>query len=487
MVEHHGKELIVFDVPAADVPVQMTGNGFPLRVGDQTVRARESLIAASKRQGMHESWECRRSPCTLADLDPELLAQARAGAGLSACTDEDYLLRRKLADRKGHRIVLRRAAELLFARHEPDHPNAGIRVFRVIGTERRFGVEHNVEERPRIEGNLPRVLDETRAVVASLLRRPSRLLGVRFQEVPEYPDFAWREAVHNAVAHRDYAVQGAGTRIWMFEDRMEVVSAGAFPEGVTLEEVLRLERVHRSRNPRIVRVLVDLGYAKDQGEGIPRMFAEMEDAFLPRPDVKVTESQVTVTLRNTSTLTDSDRRFVAGLGDTELSQHEFRALLMAHRHGQIDNARLRAATGLDTLGASQLLRGLRDRELLTLHSHGAASYYTVSTALGEQIGRSSGADRGELGSDRRELPEDVRGMIDRLGYRPRKERLRATIEAICAARTWTTSGEIARFLRFSQPNLTRRHLTPMVEAGQLAHRYPDSPNHPAQAYRASRA
>ena len=283
-----------------------------------------------------------------------------------------------------------------------------------------------------------------------------------------------------------------------------------------LEEVLRLERVHRSRNPRIVRVLVDLGYAKDQGEGIPRMFAEMEDAFLPRPGVKVTESQVVVTLRNTSTLTDSDRSFVAGLVDTELSRHEFRALLMAHRHEQVDNARLRAATGLDTLGASQLLRGLRDRELLTLHSHGVASYYTLSPALCEPIGQRSradrggfgsdqgtleeriddtsgriegslGADRGEFGSDRGELPTDVWSMINRLGSRPRKERLRAAIEAICAARTWTTSGEIARFLRFSQRNLSSRHLAPMVEAGQLARRYPDSPNHPAQAYRATTA
>ena len=515
VVAHRGKELIVFDVPAADVPVQMTGNGFPLRVGDQTVRARESLIAASKRQGMHESWECRRSQCTLEDLDPALLARARAGAGLAAWTDEEYPLRRKLADRRGRQTVLRRAAELLFARREPDHPNAGIRVFRVIGTERRFGVEHNVEERPRIEGNLPEVLNESREFVAGLLRRPSRLLGVRFREMPEYPDFAWREAVHNAVAHRDYAIQGAGTEIWMFEDRMEVVSAGTFPEGVTLEEVLRLERVHRSRNPRIVRVLVDLGYAKDQGEGIPRMFAEMEDAFLPRPDVRVTESRVVVTLRNTSTLTDADRRFVAGIGDAELSRHEFRALLTAYRRGQVDNARLRAATALDTLGASRLLRGLRDRELLTLHSHGAASYYTLSTALRGQVGRrpgadrgefgsdrgefgqriddtsariegSSGADRGEFGSDRGELPANVRSMINRLGSRPRKERLRAAIKALCAAREWTTSEEIARFLRFSQRNLGSRHLSPMVEAGQLERRYPDSPNHPAQAYRARR-
>ena len=515
-VSHKGVELIVFDVPAADTPVQMTGNGFPLRVGDQTVRARETQIAATKRQGMYESWESRRSSCFLKDLDPKLLARARAGAGLSALSDEEYLLKRKLADQLGRRIVLRKAAELLFSRLDPDHPNAGVRVFRVIGTERRFGAEHNVEERPRIESSLPRVLDEAHGVVAGLLRRPSRLVGMRFQEMPEYPDFAWREALHNAVAHRDYAVQGSGTEIWLFEDRMEVVSAGDLPEGVTLEEVLRLERIHRSRNPRIVRVLVDLGFAKDQGEGIPRMFAEMEDAFLPRPEVEVRGGRVIVTLRNTSTLTTEDRSFVAGLGNADLSRHEFRALLMAYRRGRVDNAALRSVTGLDTLRASHLLRGLRDRELLTLHAHGGDSFYTLTPVVRElaadrgelpsgsggaahadrgelasdrgKLGADRGklgADRGELGADRGKLPEDVQRALDGLGPRPRKERLRTVIEAICTAREWTTPGEIARFLSFSQRNLSSRHLTPMVEAGQLVRRYPDSPTHPDQAYKAN--
>ena len=72
-------------------------------------------------------------------------------------------------------------------------------------------------------------------------------------------------------------------------------------------------------------------------------------------------------------------------------------------------------------------------------------------------------------------------MIDRLGSRPRKERLRSSIEAVCAARDGTTSGEIARFLRFSQRNLSSRHLTPMVEAGQLARRYRIARITPAQA------
>ena len=83
---------------------------------------------------------------------------------------------------------------------------------------------------------------------------------------------------------------------------MEVVSPGALAGNLTTDELLTLRRVHRSRNPRIVRVLVDLGFARDQGEGIPRMFTEMKDAFLPQPSIEATNRSVTVALRNTLTL-----------------------------------------------------------------------------------------------------------------------------------------------------------------------------------------
>ena len=163
VVAHEDHEVVAFDVPACDVPVQMKGNGFPLRIGDQTIQAKESRIAETKRQGMYESWENRPSPCSLVDLDADLISRARRQAGLASLTNEDYLLKRKLADRHGTRLVLRRAAELLFVRGDPDHPNGGIRVFRVIGTERLTGALHNVEELPRIEGNVPTVLGRARA------------------------------------------------------------------------------------------------------------------------------------------------------------------------------------------------------------------------------------------------------------------------------------------------------------------------------------
>ena len=493
-----GHELIVFDVPTADRPVQVIGNGFPLRIGDQTVQVSESHISALKWQGMAESWESRPADCNLDELDDQLLAKARQGAGLSALSDGEYLLRRKLADRQGRGLVLRKAAELLFARSGPDHPNAGVRLFRVIGTECRTGPEHNVEERPRMEGNLPAVIEEASGVISSLLRRPSRLIGNQFREAPEYPDFAWREALLNAIAHRDYGVEGSGTEVWLFEDRMEVVSPGALAGNLTTDELLTLRRVHRSRNPRIVRVLVDLGFARDQGEGIPRMFAEMKDAFLAPPSIEATNRSVTVALRNTLTLNAGDREFISQLGALQLSRDEFRALLHAYRQGQIDNASLRTLSGLDTLRASILLRGLRDRHLLALHSHGANSYYTLSADLTTDTGEFGadtgefGADTGEFGADteefgadtEEELPLAIRTAIDQLGQRPRRERVRPLIHAICDQGRWVTSAELAEFLNFRPHNLTAGHLAPMVESGQLERRFSGQPNHPRQAYRA---
>lgn len=224
---HAGKELLVFEVTAADSPVMVTGDGYPLRVGDTIVKMEEPKIRALKLEGFAESWGNRPSPSTLIDLDPQLLTRAKAGAGYPAMSDEEYLVKRKLADRKGTSIVLRRAAELLFAR-DPDHANAGVRIFRVLGTERRVGTHYNVEERPRIEGPLPTVLDGAFNAVAGLLRKPSRLRGTRFKETPEYPDFAWREAILNAVAHRDYGNQGRSVEVSLFDDHMEVESPGGY-------------------------------------------------------------------------------------------------------------------------------------------------------------------------------------------------------------------------------------------------------------------
>jgi len=414
--------------------------------------------------------------------------------------------------------VLRQAAELLFAKNGPDHPNAGFRLFRVVGTERKVGAEHNVEERPRFEGNLPTVLEECFSAIEGILRRPARLVGHRFRTVSEYPEFSWKEAIVNAAAHRDYNVEGRTTEIWFFDDRLEVVSPGGLLPDVNLEELLALHRIHVSRNPRTVRVLVDLGVVRDQGEGIPRMFAEMEGFFLPAPVLDPQGHLFRVTLRNTATLTADDKTFVARLGDAELTDVEFRALLEAHRAGRLDNARLRAISGLDTLGASALLRRLRDRELLALHAAGPNSYYELGPkaqlpvdAQGMEADTqglpakdtqglmpdtqgfdpdAQGLEPGTQGSAPdvtsliAALPDDLRLELTRLGPKPAAPRLRKVLLDLCALRWWTPRELVAVLGLKDAANLSRKHLWPLVTDGKLERRHPDNPAHPQQAYRA---
>ena len=466
----------------------------------------ESHIQKLKFRGLVESWESRPSHLRLAGLDPSLLERARRGAGLIALTDEEYLLKRKLADHRGRDLVLRQAAELLFAKNGPDHPNAGFRLFRVVGTERKVGAEHNVEERPRFEGNLPTVIEECFAAIDGILRRPARLVGHRFRTVSEHPEFSWKEAIVNAAAHRDYNVEGRTTEIWFFDDRLEVVSPGGLLPDVKLEELLALHRTHVSRNPRTVRVLVDLGIVRDQGEGIPRMFAEMEGFFLPAPVLDPRDQLFRVTLRNTATLSADDKAFVARLGDAELTDVEFRSLLEAHRAGRLDNARLRAISGLDTLGASALLRRLRDRELLALHAAGPNSYYELGPkaqlpvdAQGLEADRpeptsdrpGSGPDRPELTADRPESeadrpepPPELAAAVKALGTRPRQGPLRDVLASLCSWRPLKPA-ELGSILRIRADNLTKRHLTEMVAEGRLRRLFPGEPTHPNQAYAAA--
>jgi ATP-dependent DNA helicase RecG len=88
------------------------------------------------------------------------------------------------------------------------------------------------------------------------------------REVTEYPFVAIREAICNAVCHRDYRIEGATVRIAIFDDRIEVNSPGGLPAGVTLANI---ERKHVLRNPLIANYLYDVFYIEKWGTGIARM------------------------------------------------------------------------------------------------------------------------------------------------------------------------------------------------------------------------
>ncbi|MBC7542788.1 MAG: putative DNA binding domain-containing protein [Candidatus Sericytochromatia bacterium] len=329
-VDCQGKEVLVFEVDATEQAVMVVGNGFPRRVDDKVMSESEEAINAIKQRSRVESIERQQVPdASIDSLDEDRIRRAAKAAGLGHLEPADYLYERHLADYRSGKLVLRKGALLLFAKRarDIDHPNAGVRIFRVDGTVRLTGAAHNVQALPRIEGSLPDVIERTYGAVNGLIRKSTRLHDLFFREVPEYPTFAWQEAIVNAIAHRDYRNQGNCVEVWIFDDRMEIVSPGALPETVDVEMLRRREPIHISRNPLLTRVLSELALMREQGEGIPRMFAEMEQSWLPLPTFKADESRFTVILGNEPIFETPDPEWLRYVHSLPISYRQRRSLV----------------------------------------------------------------------------------------------------------------------------------------------------------------
>jgi len=94
------------------------------------------------------------------------------------------------------------------------------------------------------------------------------------EELVKYPEFAVREAVVNALCHRDYTLQGAGVRIEIFQDRMVVTSPGGLPNTQTIGRMKT--GISYARNPLLLQYLYDYRYVERLGRGIPKIFASMK-------------------------------------------------------------------------------------------------------------------------------------------------------------------------------------------------------------------
>src|SRR5207247_477931 len=106
-----------------------------------------------------------------------------------------------------------------------------------------------------------------------------------FKQQVMYPEDACREALVNAITHRDYSLEGQNIEILIFDDRMEVYSPGSLLSTVTVESLRKLAGVHESRNALIARVLREIGYVREMGEGMRRIFRLFNDADLVAPEL----------------------------------------------------------------------------------------------------------------------------------------------------------------------------------------------------------
>lgn len=333
--------------------------------------------------------------------------------------------------------------------------------------------------------------------------------AVQRRDTPLIPLRAIREAVVNALMHRDYRVNSP-VQIIRYANRIEIRNPG-----YSLKSQDRLgEPGSEARNPTIAAVLHETNFAETKGSGIGVMRRQMEDAHLPPPALESDreKNEFAVFFLFHHLLGEDDLQWLARFHKFDLSEDDQRALVMVRELGAIDNLFYRNLNRVDTLTASQRLRHLRDLGLLSKQGKGSATYYVPTAKLIEDVRECVISIQGELPLSERveslsegvqplsegttplsegvqpllsdktpQIPTDIQESLSCVGERSKPEDIRAIILRLCAWRPHKPS-ELAQLLNRNQNYLVSDYLSKMIKDGLLEYTIPDIPSHANQAY-----
>ena len=375
------QELTITAVPAVPDRIVTTPKGRLLRRrGSQSVPLRGEAMARFVAARTGRAGEDEPAAAEAVHFDIALLNATLAATGRPAVERSGVL--RALADLglahpapPGPPAVLRAAVVLFAADPRVFLRGAAVQLVRRIGVGPAPGP---TAERAEYAGPLVPTVERCVHFIERHTRMIEAVVGLKRERLPEYPTEALREALTNALAHRDYQLLNATVDVSVWDDRIEIRSPGSLPGHVT-EENIRTE--HYSRNPRVMRVLKTLGVVEEYGEGVSRMFEVMDRRLMDPPRIEATPESVTVTLSNFQTVPAEDQLWLQRFQDQDLTNHEQRALVVARQEGSVTPRALRRllpGVRVDTVIAGALRKGLLRR----VGNRGGVRYVLPGTAEG---------------------------------------------------------------------------------------------------------
>lgn len=291
----------------------------------------------------------------------------------------DHVLKSISAIEESEGVYYPTPVGLLFFNSDPQAllPQARISFLRFAGTDvasgdGRGGLYLLNQE---LRGTLPDIIEAAHSVVLENMRKRSIMNGLKREEIPEYPKWALREAIINAVAHRDYSICGAKIQISMFSDRIEIQSPGSLPGHITVEN---MEKEQFTRNQKIMRLLEEFGFVEERGIGIDNMIRSMRESGLEPPMFQDSGVSVTVTLKNTTLLDDETVTWLNRLGDVPIDKEQKMALAYMRRNRLITNRIYQQINNVDNVKATRDLSDLVLLGLLKQHGTRGGAYYTCT-------------------------------------------------------------------------------------------------------------
>ena len=186
---------------------------------------------------------------------------------------------------------LLRAAVVLFGRKfMPYYPQCTVWLARFKGTDKTEFLDQR-----QLHGHAFQILDESMHFILRNIPIAGRFEPGKLerQDIPLYPPLALREALVNALCHRDYTIAGGAVFVAIYDDRLEVTSLGLLPSGVTVADLKR-DHASRLRNPLIAGVFYRRGLIEQWGRGTQKIVDWCVAAGQPEPEFEERAGAVVV-------------------------------------------------------------------------------------------------------------------------------------------------------------------------------------------------
>jgi len=369
LVDISGKNIVVLKVKEFPIkPVSINGRCFR-RVGNSNHMMTPQEISEMHMHSIGMSWDAFPArDKTIEDIElskVERYIESANSTGRRRIKEKPLEVLRKLEMVKEDKVTW--AAILLFGRN-PQSPLLQSAVH--CG---RFKKDKTVIlDDLMVETDLINQVDEVMKFI-------TRHISVRYEfngkpkrkEIWEYPLEALREAVINAIVHRDYT-STSNIQVEIYDDRICILNPGRLLPGITVDDLYRKEHSSIIRNKLIAQVFYDIGYIEKYGSGTLKIVDLCGVHGLPPPEFQEISSGFMVTFRK-DVYTEE---YLHSLG---LNERQIKAVLYVREKGRITNREYREMNGCSRNTATNDLRDLVNKKILRESGEkGAGAYYVIA-------------------------------------------------------------------------------------------------------------
>ena len=379
-----GKVLIILDVYKGDeTPYYYSGDGVLeayVRVGNESVKATATELKRLVLRGKNTSYDSQNSTYKAEDYAFSKLKERYKKWTGNSFDDKD-LISFGLVNEQGN---LTNAGALL----ADESPIRCSRLFctRWNGLNKSGGAVDALDD-AEYSGSVISLIENGEAFIKRNCKMKWRKTANSREEMPEYVERSYHEALVNALAHRDYLVNGSEVHIDIYDDRMEIYSPGGMPDGSMIQDRDPLMVPSTRRNPVLADVFNRLGYMERKGSGFGKIISGYEFQInydeSKRPSFRSDRYQFTVVMPNlnydvshdfeenetmSESMSESMTKLVIELNNKTMSELEQermqRILAYLVKYNEINSARAAELLDVQIKTASRLLKKAEELNLI---------------------------------------------------------------------------------------------------------------------------